>query len=168
MDRVSVQKKLSAFLKKNKVLVILLMLGVALMLMPSGKQESSQPIQTTVIRQETEDLEDELCRILGKIKGCGKVEVLLTQASGERTVYQTDQTRSQNGDNNSTDLQTVIVGDGNRGQQALVQQQLAPTWLGAVVVCQGGDDPQVKLAIVDAVSKATGLTADKITVLKMK
>ena len=149
-------------------MVIILMVGVALMLMPSPKEETDQTTQMTVIQQETVDLEEELCRILGKIKGCGKVEVLLTQAGGERTIYQTDQTKSQSGNNISTDIQTVIIGDGNRGQQALIQQQLAPTWLGAVVVCQGGNDPQVRLAIVDAVSKATGLTADKITVLKMK
>ena len=45
---------------------------------------------------------------------------------------------------------------------------LSPTYLGAVIVCQGGDSPTVKLAIVEAVSNATGLSADKITVLKMK
>jgi stage III sporulation protein AG len=36
------------------------------------------------------------------------------------------------------------------------------------VVCQGADDPVVKLLIVDAVSKVTGLGADKISVMKMK
>ena len=167
MDRVSVQKKLSALLKKNKYVVIILMLGVALMLMPTGKK-TQQPTQNTVIYKETEDLEEKLCRILGKIKGCGKVEVLLTQAGGERIVYQTDETRSQSDTSTSIDIQTVIQSDGSKGQQALVRQQLAPTWQGAVVVCQGGNDPQVRLAIVEAVSKATGLTADKITVLKMK
>jgi len=40
--------------------------------------------------------------------------------------------------------------------------------MGAVIVCQGADDPQVRLSIVDAVSKVTGLGSDKISVLKMK
>jgi len=39
---------------------------------------------------------------------------------------------------------------------------------GAVVVCQGGDNASVRLAVVEAVSNATGLTSDRITVLKMK
>jgi hypothetical protein len=37
-----------------------------------------------------------------------------------------------------------------------------------VIVCQGGDQPEVKLAVVEAVCDAVGLTADKISVLKMK
>jgi stage III sporulation protein AG len=40
--------------------------------------------------------------------------------------------------------------------------------MGAVVIAQGADDPSIKLAIVDAVTKATGLGANKISVLKMK
>lgn len=167
MDGVNTQKKLLAFFRKNKYIVIILVLGVVLMLLPTGdKSQESAPV--SVIKEETVDLEEKLCRILGKIRGCGKVEVLLTQAGGEQIIYQTDKTSSSNGENISTDVQTVIIGDGSRGQQALIQQQLAPKWLGAVVVCQGGNDPKVRLAIVDAVSKATGLTADKITVLKMK
>jgi hypothetical protein len=39
---------------------------------------------------------------------------------------------------------------------------------GAVVLCQGAADAAVRLAVVEAVSKATGLGADKICVLKMK
>ena len=50
----------------------------------------------------------------------------------------------------------------------MVRQILSPEYLGAVVVCQGANDVQVRLAVVEAVSKVTGLGADKISVLKMK
>jgi stage III sporulation protein AG len=40
--------------------------------------------------------------------------------------------------------------------------------MGAIVLCQGADVPSVRLAIVDAVSKVTGLVANQISVLKMK
>jgi len=40
--------------------------------------------------------------------------------------------------------------------------------VGAVVVCQGADLAQVRLAVTNAVSSYTGLGCDKITVLKMK
>ena len=49
-----------------------------------------------------------------------------------------------------------------------VQQVLPESYRGAIVVCQGADSPAVKLAIVEAVSRATGLGADSISVLKMK
>jgi stage III sporulation protein AG len=49
-----------------------------------------------------------------------------------------------------------------------MQTVLAPQYLGAIVVCQGADRSDVRLAIVEAVSALTGLGADKISVLKMK
>jgi len=49
-----------------------------------------------------------------------------------------------------------------------VQQVNPPTYLGAVIVCQGADSASVRLAIVSAVGSVTGLSTDKITVLKMK
>ena len=55
-----------------------------------------------------------------------------------------------------------------RADPGLVRQVNPPEYLGAVVLCQGADNPSVKLSIVEAVSKATGLTTDRITVLKMK
>lgn len=167
MDRVNFKKNLFPFLKKNKYVVMILIVGVVLMMIPTGGSDP-QPTQVTSAPVPAADLEEELSRILGKIQGCGKVEVLLTQAGGERTVFQTDETSNYTGGNGSTNTKTVIIGDNNRGQQGLIQQRLAPTWLGAVIVCQGGDDPKVRLSIVEAVSKATGLSSDKITVLKMK
>jgi stage III sporulation protein AG len=62
----------------------------------------------------------------------------------------------------------VIITDSDRAQQGLISQVLPPSYLGAVIVCQAGDQPEVKLAVVEAVCDAVGLTADKISVLKMK
>ena len=50
----------------------------------------------------------------------------------------------------------------------MITQVIPASYMGAIVVCQGGDRPSVKLAIVKAVSDVTGLTSDKISVLKMK
>ena len=61
-----------------------------------------------------------------------------------------------------------MVTNEERAQNGLVKQVIPPVFQGAVVVCQGGDQPTIRLAIVEAVADATGLTADKITVLKMK
>jgi len=36
------------------------------------------------------------------------------------------------------------------------------------VVCQGADDPAVRLAVSQAVSSVTGISTDRISVLKMK
>ena len=39
---------------------------------------------------------------------------------------------------------------------------------GAVVVCQGADQPSVRLDVTNAVAAYTGLGSDKISVIKMK
>ena len=41
-----------------------------------------------------------------------------------------------------------------------------PTYRGALVVCQGGDRADVKLAVTEAVSALTGLSSDRVTVAK--
>ena len=39
---------------------------------------------------------------------------------------------------------------------------------GAVIVCRGAEDPDVRLNVTNAVAAYTGLGSDKITVMKMK
>ena len=92
---------------------------------------------------------------------------MLTVAAGEKIVYQTDEDIS-GGENVTTRIETVIVTGTDRAQTGLIQQVNPPTYLGAIVVCQGADRPAIRLAIVEAVSKVTGLGSDKISVLKMK
>jgi stage III sporulation protein AG len=102
------------------------------------------------------------------IRGAGKVQVLLTVAAGEEYLYQTnsDISTSANGSEARTD--TVTVTDSQRNDTGLLRQVNPPVYLGAVVVCQGADRAEVRLAIVEAVSTYTGLGADRISVLKMK
>ena len=147
---------------KYRYVLIVVVAGLALMLLPQ-RAESADPTQQTIIQPQStlqEDLED----ILSGIQGVGKVQVLLTEAQGSRTVYVQDESASQ--DSLKTDA--VIITDSSRTETGLISQVLPPVYLGAVVVCQGGDDPVVKLSVVEATCDATGLTADKITVLKMK
>ena len=68
----------------------------------------------------------------------------------------------------TTKTDTVTVTDAQRNESGLIRQVNPPVYKGAVIVCQGADNAAVRLAIVDAVGKATGLGADKISVLKMK
>lgn len=149
---------------RYKYALLVVVLGIALMLIP-GRTEKTAKIPTvtspqTSKSQDFQQLEDFLCQI----QGVGKVHVLLAYAKGEETVYQTD---SDISDNDSR-IDTVIITDSQRGESGLVQQINPPTYLGAVVVCQGADRAEVRLAIVEAVSTYTGLGADRISVLKMK
>lgn len=166
MDRVKLQSRLQEYLKQYRYVVIVVLAGVVLMCLPSGKDRTDTEREAgagqTVIVETC--LEESLAVILSQIKGAGKVEVLLTEAKGAETVYQSDS--STGGD--STRLDTVTITDKERTQNGLVRQINPPSYQGAIVVCQGADSPSVRLAIVQAVSSVTGLGTDHITVLKMK
>lgn len=164
MDWVALRKKAVKLGGKYRYVLLILLIGVCLMLIPdlSAKQESVQP---SVQAQETEpSLVDQLERILSEVKGAGKVSVMLTIAEGERIRYQTN-------DSYSGDLQrqdTVLITDKDRAQCGLVQRIDPPIYRGAVIVCQGADSPSVRLAILEAVAKVTGLDSSRISILKMK
>ncbi|MGM9603587.1 MAG: hypothetical protein ACI3XG_00805 [Faecousia sp.] len=161
---------LRQFLTKYKYCFLILLVGILLMLLPVGgktTQSTAQP-QPVETKQETETLQEQLSALLSQMEGAGKVQVLLTLATGEKTQYQTneDSTTADRSETSRTD--TVILTDSNRNQVGLVRQVDPPTYLGAVVLCQGAENSAVKLAITQAVSNATGLGYHKITVLKMK
>ena len=167
MDRGAIKEKVSAILRKNKYVLLILAVGLALMLLPTANvHENTQPQQ--VIREpEQPDTQERLQALLNRIEGAGKVELLLTIGAGESVIYQCDED-SSGGDNGSLRVETVIVTDADRAQSGLIQQINPPVYMGAVVVCEGADRAAVRLQIMDAVSKATGLGMDRISVLKMK
>ena len=163
MDWVNTREKMLNFAKRYWYVLLVLVIGLGLMALPTEKQDC----ETTVSQPETQPqiLQQELEQILSQIRGAGKVKVLLTELTGSQTVYQTDQ--DQRGED-SSNIKTVIIADKDRNQNGLVHRVDPPVYLGAVIVCQGADNPTVKLAVTEAVSRLTGLGSDKISVLKMK
>ena len=48
----------------------------------------------------------------------------------------------------------------------VVTREIYPQFRGALVVCQGADDPAVRLAVIEAVSALTGLGSDRVCVIR--
>ena len=167
MEKLLKNKKVQDFFGKYKYVLLVLAVGIVLMVIPSGSQTQVE----AVLNQGEESIlsvEERLTQILKQVKGAGEVHVLLTEAFGEETLYQTNEDTSQSDTGSSSRGDTVTVTDSERNENGLVRQKNPPKYLGAIVVCQGGDQPAVRLAILDAVSKVTGLGADKISIQKMK
>ena len=169
MDWVNVSSKCTDFIKKYRYVVLVLLLGLIFLILPDGKsQKTEPPSEKPAETQPIRNLQDDLAEILSQIDGAGKVKVLLTQSAGEETVYQTDEDSSRGQDSGSTRRDTVLFSNAGREESGLIRQINPPIYQGAIVVCQGGGSPTVRLAVVQAVSNVTGLTFDCITVLKMK
>lgn len=161
--------KLMQMIQKYKFVILILVIGLVLMSIPERITQTirNNTVQkTSVSEQKTQ--ETLLSEILSCISGAGEVRVMLTQARGEETVFQTNEDISTGTDTTEKTVTTVTVTDSERNQSGLIRQINPPQFLGAIIVCDGADDPVVRLAIVDAVSKVTGLGANQISVLKMK
>ena len=168
MDRLTIQRKTIEILKKNKFVFLILAVGLILLILPpfANSKEGKQ-----VIPENSDNIlsvEDQLSQILSYVQGAGKVQVMLSIAYGEETLYQTDDNHSTNADNKSDNSDTVTITGADRSEIGLIKQVNPPVYSGAIVVCQGADNPSVRFAVVEAVSKVTGLGTDKISVLKMK
>lgn len=168
MDVGKLRQKLPALLGRYRYAVLVLAIGLILMALPANKNNEQADVQESTVPAQTVDPSQELAQILSQIQGVGKVQVLLTVKAGESTIYQTDEDITTSETGSSIRKETVIITDSDRDQQPLVVQTLPPQYLGAVIVCQGAENASVRLAVVEAVCKATGLGADKISVLKMK
>lgn len=155
---------------KYKFAALVALAGVVLLLWPSGDGETAERASPQAVSAAQTELQQEMEDILGRIQGVGEVQVLLTvDADGERQLAQ-DSELSYSGstaapEDYSRSAQTVLVDDGS-GDAPVVIRTVYPTYRGALVVCQGGDRADVKLAVTEAVAALTGLTADRITVAK--
>ena len=165
MEATAPKQRINALFGKYKYPILVALVGLGLMLLPS-EPEPTEPVEPS--RTVEHSLEEKLEALLGRIEGAGQVSVLLTEKEGSQTLYQTDsQTDADDSGSRRTD-DTVLIEDENRTESGLVRQTLGPVYRGAVVLCQGADDPSVKLAVVEAVRCVTGLGADQISVQKMK
>ena len=105
-------------------------------------------------------------KILAEISGVGRVDVMLTLHSGSELVLAEDAAlrysgSAQSPDNYERSTDTVTTSGG-----VVVRQEIYPQYRGALVVCDGGNNDRVRLAVIDAVSVLTGLGADRIAVVK--
>lgn len=167
MDRSVPKQRINAIFGKYKYPILIVLVGLGLMLLPAQTEEvESVPVPAETVREA--GLEERLEALLSQIAGAGEVRVLLTEDTGRETLYQTDSTTESGDSVSRRSDETVLVEDSSRVESALVRQILEPKYRGAVVLCQGAEDPSVRLAIVEAVRCVTGLGADRISVQKMK
>ena len=160
--------KIMEGLKKYRYPILILLIGFVLMSIPMNLQQSGKNEQSETTVETKKNLEAKLSEALSRMQGAGRVEVILTLEAGEEVVYQTNNDTSSSTASTQTENNTVTLTDSNRNQSGLIRQIIPEKYQGAVILCQGADDPIIRLAIVDAVSKATGLGANKISVLKLK
>lgn len=147
---------------KNRFLIAAAVLGIVLLII-AGSAEKPEPADVSE-EFDIEAQEKKLAEAISKISGAGDATVILSAEGGSIKKIASD-TRVRGDDEEN---ETVIVRSGSSQESPVTVEVVYPKYRGALVVTQGADDPAVRLMIINAVSSLTGLTADRISVVKMK
>lgn len=160
---------LTSFFRRYKFVLLVIAAGLVLLMLPTGssreKTEAGQSVSVSGGDYSVEELEERLSTILSRIEGAGKTSVMLTVKSGTERILASDRESAENGDRLEQTEKTVVL-SGDSGEEVVLIGENYPTFLGALVVCPGGGDPQIQLQITRALSALTGLGAGRITVCK--
>ncbi len=169
-------KKLKQW-NKTRVIVVLGIIGmVCILLSHIGSNTSTTADTESEIfsAQEYEaQLEERLLTILQQMDGVGDASVMVTVESGVEYQYvseektSADETVNDSGQTtqNKTSAETEVVLVDN--DTALIQKTLEPSVRGVVVVCSGGDSPEVKQQVTNAVTAAFHISSARVCVTKM-
>lgn len=168
MDRKRIKERFAA-LWRCRYAAAVLALGVVLLCLPRAPRQENTAAQ----ERETFDLasvQREMEQILSGVDGAGKLRLMLTVSSGEELELARDDTLSYRGKSDAPEnyerrSETVVLGGGTNAQ-TVVTRTVYPRYQGALIVCEGGGNASVRLALTEAVSALTGLGSDRITVVK--
>ena len=176
-DFLGLGKKVKDLGGKYKYLLIMVAVGLVILILPSGRStsENVKPEANDIF--DLDSFEKRIEKILESGEGVGRVNVSLAMKSGMEYVYaqesrenmheQLDDGQTHN-INRDSDSKPSILSDGSGGEEAVVIKKLYPEFLGAAVVCDGAENPKVQMYVTQAVASLTGITYDRITVIKMK
>ena len=126
-------------------------------------------------------MENKLEQAISAMEGAGKVKVMVTVSSSEELVVEKDipitrsdtqETDSEGGNRNVNEYkqeeETVYSRQSDGGSAPYVVKTLQPLIEGVVVVAQGGDRPEVRRNITEAIVALFDIEPHKIKVVKIR
>lgn len=160
-------QRLKSSLARYRLAWLVILAGLLLLLLPAGGgEETEEAAQPAASAFDLAATEARLSAALSKIHGAGEVTVVLTVANGPKQILAQNMDRdTQQGEEKT---ETVVLSRGSGSQETVTVQEVYPRFQGALLVCAGGDDPDVRLQLTQAMSALTGLGADKISISEGK
>lgn len=148
---------------------------------PARPPESAEALATPAGRDDYRvRLERELTETLSRVKGVGKVVVLVTLESGAGGVYgenrETTARRTTEQDaaggrreveENTSRTEVVVTREG-QGERPLLLVERKPRLRGVMVIAEGAADPRLREQLVLALQAGLDVAAHRIAVLPMK
>ena len=151
-------KELLSRLGKNKYVILLLVVGVILIIYPSGKKTRVAESPKEEPRFSVSEAEKKLEDILSSLEGAGNVKVMLSvKDEGRRVIARDSETSESGGDERRRDVseKTVVISSGSSREEAVTLGYIYPEYLGALVAAEGAGSAQIRLDITESVSAVT-------------
>lgn len=177
------------FMEKIVMGVVLLIIA-AVMFILTGKEEkpvmsqvpldqptAALPSPSSEIAVLEKNLEEKIAASLEKIKGVGKVKVLVTFNSGLKKEYARDENvtkrTSKETDKEGGVRETVEITENNQlvvpgNSSPVVVMEQRPQVAGVLVIAQGASDPKIKEQLFHAVRILLDIQPSKISVVPME
>jgi len=172
--------KIKSVFGQYKYVVPVIMVGLVLLLWPSSNADEeileSSSLSDRQIIDEQYELEEKLALILSAAEGVGKTQVFLSRECAASATYaenvsaeirstQNGTGETDNDRSSESEIMTLRGADGS--ETALVKVWKYPEYRGALIICQGGDDPKIRLQVTQAVSRLLAISSDAVIVMKM-
>lgn len=153
---------------KERLLIVACIFGVVLILLSEIKlpATASKKSAQTDYQQYISILEDKTESIISSIDGVGKCKVMITLQETDESFYAQNLDENKNSGYISKKSEYVLYEDNNNDSPVLIKQSF-PKVMGVAVVCQGGNNANVKEKIISAVSSLFGISTAKISVSKL-
>ena len=159
---------LTQFWKKYRLVLLIMLAGLILMILPSGNETAKEVAAAGEELYSLKQTQQNMEAILSHIDGVGRLELMLTLKNSSQLQLAEDKDRAASGNEVEVHQEMVTINRGSGYEEVVITQRIYPAYQGALVVCQGADNAAVRLAVIEAVAALTGLSSDRISVVKWK
>ncbi len=168
----------SASGKARTALIVCGILGVLLLVIPEFVPEKVEKAEVLTVDDFIYRTEERLTALIGSIDGVGACKVMVTLENSVEYVYATEQKSNSdreedtsNGDTRLTQRDdsesAAILIDTDNGREGLLVTEIQPTVRGVVVVCEGGDNEEVRARVSQAVTVALNVSSKRVCITKL-
>jgi stage III sporulation protein AG len=175
----SPKKTMNEFINFDKLLnnrkflyaVIVISALIVMFSFTFNNEDTENISESTSLSVYKNELTKELCNILSKVDGVGKVNALITfdTNTDQEVVYNTKETtstNSQNSSNSSISKDVVMMKDGSVNVPYILENEI-PNIKGVLIVAEGAENEDVENRIKDAVVTVLKIPAYRAVVLPM-
>ena len=156
--------------QKARLLTIAALIGVLLVTLAGlfGRTSAEKSTDSSSPDAYLADLEKRLQKTVESVSGAGSVRVFITAETSYETVYASNATLDESGDETknakTTEKRLAYATDRDKGETPVVVKKLCPKICGVWIVCSGAADKATQAEISQAVSVSLGISQTKIYV----